>query len=86
MAELYDQLKKRFIRKEIIENFTEINYPIYINATRVLTNVCYKALAEIRAVLDDCSLDDRACFEKIEKIVSIYEALGSDGGARHDFG
>ena len=25
-------------------------------------------------------------FEKIGKIVTIYEAIGSDGGSRHDFG
>lgn len=47
---------------------------------------CCQTLNEIRAVLNDDSLDDRECFMKIERIVEIYEQIGSDGGIRHDFG
>lgn len=46
----------------------------------------YRALEEIKAVLEDDSLDDPDCFIKIEKIVQIFESLGSDCGTRHDFG
>ena len=28
---------------------------------------------------------DEVCFEKIERVVKVYEAIGADGGARHDF-
>lgn len=45
-----------------------------------------RALRDIRDVLDDETLEDPACFRKIEEIVSVYEALGLDGGSRHDFG
>lgn len=47
---------------------------------------CYRVLQLIRQILDHESLDDRECFMKIEEIVCLYEALGSNGGSRHDFG
>jgi len=47
---------------------------------------CYRVLHQIRKVLDDDTLDDPACFEKIERIVCLFEQIGSDGGSRHDFG
>lgn len=43
---------------------------------------CMLALHEIRALLDDETLDDFQC---IEAIVQVYEKLGSNGGFRHDF-
>ena len=43
-----------------------------------------RALAEIRRVLDE-DTPDETCFEKIERVVKVYEAIGADGGARHDF-
>lgn len=51
-----------------------------------LEGKCYQALKEIQTVLNDDSLDDKVCFMRIEKIIEIYEKLGSDGGIRHDFG
>ena len=43
-----------------------------------------RALAEIRRVLDE-DTPDETCFEKIERVIKVYEAIGADGGARHDF-
>ena len=43
-----------------------------------------RALAEIHRVLDE-DTPDETCFEKIERVVKVYEAIGTDGGARHDF-
>lgn len=51
-----------------------------------LENDCVAALARIRAVLADDSLDDPECFERIERIVCEMESLGLDCGTRHDFG
>ena len=45
---------------------------------------CCRALWEIREVLNDNSLSDPACFEKIEGILSVLETLGPGGGSRHD--
>jgi hypothetical protein len=49
------------------------------------TSCVYRVLREIRAVLDDQSLDDPTCFWKIEKIVCLFEEMGWGGGSRHDF-
>ena len=43
-----------------------------------------RALAEIHRVLDE-DTPDETCFEKIERVIKVSEALGADGGARHDF-
>ena len=37
-------------------------------------------------ILDDDSLDDATCFQKIEEIVCVFEEMGFNGGSRHDFG
>ena len=47
---------------------------------------CYKALAKIKAIIEDDALADSECFQQIEEIVCAFEALGSGGGSRHDFG
>ena len=52
------------------------------NLEAAVENVCYKALGEIREILDDDSLSD---FDCVEKIVNVFEAIGSNGGSRHDF-
>ena len=52
---------------------------------RLMEDRCWQALAEIRAVLNDETLEDPECFQRIEQIVGIYEELGLGGGSRHDF-
>lgn len=49
----------------------------------VVEGVCYRAIRQIRSILDDEALND---FDCIERIVSLLEAMGIDAGARHDFG
>ena len=48
----------------------------------LLRERCVEALCAIRRALD---ADTQECFRRIEEIVKIYEAIGADGGARHDF-
>ena len=57
-----------------------------LEATQIVELTCYRALQEIKAVIEDESLEDDACFWKIEKIVRLFEKMGSNGGFRHDFG
>ena len=52
---------------------------------RLLKERGVQALKDIREVLDNDSLEDPECFQRIERIVEIYEALGTDAGSRHDF-
>lgn len=44
----------------------------------------FMALKEIRKILDDDSPSDRDCFERIDRIVTVFEELGPGGGSRHD--
>ena len=41
---------------------------------------------KIKAIIQDDSLEDKECVNKIEKIVCTLEEIGSSGGNRHDFG
>lgn len=52
----------------------------------LMDSAACRALQEIREVLRDGRLEDPECFRRIERIVSVYEDLGSGGGGRHDFG
>ena len=56
------------------------------NLAKLVEGECYQALKKIKAVIQDDSLEDEACFQKIEEIVCILESIGSSGGCRHDFG
>lgn len=47
---------------------------------------CYQALQEIKRILEDDERSDGECFESIEKIIAVFEALGSGINERHDFG
>ena len=51
----------------------------------LMDSAACRALEDIRTVLDDDRLDDQTCFWRIEKIVKIYEQIGSNAGSRHDF-
>lgn len=47
---------------------------------------CYKALQNIKAILEDDSLEDSECFDRTPKIICVFEELASGCGNRHDFG
>ncbi|MBP3646027.1 MAG: hypothetical protein J6K55_06345 [Clostridia bacterium] len=51
----------------------------------IINSKSYDALCQIKAIIEDDSLSDPECFMKIEKIICVFEDLGSDGGFRHDF-
>lgn len=66
---------------------TDLAWPYFqVDASQLVELVCYQALREIKAILEDEDLEDCECFMKIEKIVRILEQMGSNGGFRHDFG
>ena len=51
----------------------------------LVSDASSRALLKIRDILADDTLDDPSCFQRIERIVTVYEALGAGGGSRHDF-
>ncbi len=80
------ELWKEMICALLLESEIEISFPQIQNVEALFSNACYRALAEIKQIIEDRSMDDKNCFEAIEKIVRVYECMGSDGGTRHDFG
>ena len=49
-------------------------------------DTAYQALNAIRIILARDDLEDPECLRRIEKIVRVFERIGSDCGTRHDFG
>ena len=81
------QLYQEILMHVLTQAHIQISFPdLQFNAEQIVEGECYKAMQKIREVLKDDSLDDVQCFERIEKIVCIFEEIGSDGGNRHDFG
>lgn len=81
------ELYKEILAQALKYGNVQITFPgNELDITKIVENVCYKALLEIKAIIEDDSLEDDACFVKIEEIVCVLEDIGSSGGARHDFG
>ena len=76
------ELWQEIINKETTNNKLKITAT---NINEILESKCYKALNQIKEIIKDSTLTDSECFYKIEEIVCVFEELGSNGGARHDF-
>ncbi|MGM9629902.1 hypothetical protein [Butyricicoccus sp.] len=79
------ELYKELLAKEIADILVQ-RMDFDIDAEKLLELRSDQALEQIRQVIDDDTLSDPQCFERIEHIVCILEESGSSGGARHDFG
>lgn len=82
--ELYQEILCHVLANEKIQ----VSFPEFINTdvTKIVELECYKALAKIKAILENDTLADSECFQQIEEIICTFEELGSGGGSRHDFG
>lgn len=81
--ELYQALLAAVLaRGQVNATFPELT----IDAAEIVELQSYRALQQIKAIMEDDSLDDETCFQKVEEIVCLFEALGSDCKNRHDFG
>ena len=77
--ELYKEILARMLEKEEIR----ATFPnLQLNADEIVGTQCYQALQKIKAIIEDDSLSDFMC---TEEILRVLEAIGSDGGSRHDF-
>lgn len=81
--ELYQEILSNVLAKHEVQ----VTFPdLQIDTETIIHLKCYQTLRKIKAVLEDDTLEDAECFQKIEAIVSAFEELGSSGGCRHDFG
>ena len=77
--ELYNEILAQAIGKDVMR----VVIPhLQIHAADIVDQQCYQALQRIKAAIEN---DDLSEFDCIEEIVCTLEALGSDGGNRHDF-
>lgn len=72
-ALMYGQIQISFSNKE-----TDIS--------QIVKGECYKTLQNIKAIIEDDSLEDKACFMKIEEIICALEEIGCRNISRHNFG
>ena len=81
-----DLLRHIFVRA-LITGEIQVRFDgVGATVAEIIEGKCYQTLQKIRRILDDHTLSDENCFERIEEIVCEFERLGSDGGSRHDFG
>jgi hypothetical protein len=79
------ELYKELLIRALQDGNLTVSSPDY-SLNELLESRCYQALSQIKTVIEDASLEDDACFNKIEQIICTLEELGSGGGFRHDFG
>lgn len=60
-----------------------INIDFSERIEKIVSDICFQTLINIHDILDDDSLSD---FDCIEKIVVELEKIDFTGGCRHDFG
>lgn len=74
---IYDKIEKNEITVTIVGKNTDID--------KIVESTCYKALNEIKSIIENDSLSDEECFLKIEEIIRVFERLECNCGYRHDF-
>ena len=57
-----------------------------LNFEEIIEKECYKTLNKIVEIIRNDEIEDDDCFNKIEKIVCLFESMGIDCLGRHDFG
>ncbi len=79
--ELYKEILINVLEKQR----AEVYFPdLKLDAEEIVELNCYNTLKQIKAVLEDSSLDDADCFERIEQIVCIFEKNCGGVAFRHD--
>lgn len=81
--DLYKEILVSVLSKETIR----IDVPfLKFSPYEIVEIECYRLLKNIKEILEDDSLCDIECFQKIEAIINEFEKEESSIGLRHDFG
>lgn len=76
-------LYAEIINKKIKSGEISITIP---SLSETVEQESYLMLKRIKAIIEDEKLTDVECFAQIEKIICLFEKVGSNCGTRHDFG
>ena len=80
---LFQEMLVKLLEKETVQ----VTFPdLDTDPAKLIELKSYWALSRIKRIIEDDSLSDAECFQKIEQIIQTFESLGSGGGNRHDFG
>ena len=81
--QLYEEILVNALQHQrITVHFPDLEH----TCSEIIEQASYFTLQKIKAIIEDDSLTDADCFQKIERIITAFEELGSNGGSRHDFG
>ena len=80
------ELYKNILCTLLQDATVEVRFPDLALPCDFFGTVCYRTLKKIKTVIEDDTLDDPACFERIEQIMEIFEDLCGKIPNRHDFG
>ena len=80
------ELNVEILAHYLAQEKAHILFPdLKLNSKEILEMQCYQALCQIQQIVRDDTLEDPECFESIERIICVFEQMGSNGGSRHDF-
>lgn len=79
------ELYKEILLKAITQQIYKVILSPEFSANEIIDSICYKTLLKIKEIIEDDAFDDSKCYIKIEKIVCLFEDIGSNGGNRHNF-
>lgn len=79
------ELYKEILLKAITQQIYKVILSPEFSANEIIDSICYKTLLKIKEIIEDDTFDDSECYIKIEKIVCLFEDIGSNGGSRHNF-
>ncbi len=67
---LYEGIMQQIIAREVMASMESADRAALVH------DAAYQSLCRIREILDDKTLDDLECFQRIERIVSVFDSLG----------
>ena len=79
-----ESLYAQILGRELLNHLKDEESNV-LQRIKELDSKAVQILEEIRAILDDDTIDDPECFERIDRLVSLYNR-NDIGTVRHDWG
>lgn len=77
---------REFLADVLAQEEAQIVFPqLKLDASEIIERECYKALYQIKAILEDAALGDAAALIKIEEIIQVFVDRGVSCGDQYDY-